>query len=149
MNFLTVLVKQLLHEDDIPTLQEYMGYCLIPSNKGQQMLFLVGKGGEGKSRVGLVMRVLLGDNMCNGSIFSGLSTMERSLTMSAKRKDKKGRVLRTGESQRKDLTYQYRYQDISGKRRTVYAPTLEELRAKEDEINKAQDSGVDYAGKGA
>ena len=35
--------------------------------------------------------------------------------MSAKRKDKKGRVLRTGESQRKDLTYQYRYQDIPGK----------------------------------
>ena len=68
--------------------------------------------------------------------------------MSAKRKDKKGRVLRTGESQRKDLTYQYRYQDVTGKRRTVYAPTLEELRAKEDEINKAQDSGVDYnAGK--
>ena len=57
--------------------------------------------------------------------------------MSAKRKDKKGRVLRTGESQRKDLTYQYRYQDITGKRRTVYAPTLEELRAKEEEINNA------------
>ena len=47
--------------------------------------------------------------------------------MSAKRKDKNGRVLRTGESQRKDLTYQYRYQDVTGKRRTVYAPTLEEL----------------------
>ena len=36
--------------------------------------------------------------------------------MSAKRKDKKDRVLRTGESQRKDLTYQYRYTDSSGKR---------------------------------
>ena len=64
--------------------------------------------------------------------------------MSAKRKDKKGRVLRTGESQRKDLTYQYRYQDGTCKRCTVYAPTLEELRAKEEEINKAQDTGVDY-----
>lgn len=64
--------------------------------------------------------------------------------MSARRKDKKGRVLRTGESQRKDLTYQYRYQDVTGKRRTVYAPTLEELRAKKEEINKSQDSGVDY-----
>ncbi len=62
--------------------------------------------------------------------------------MSAKRKDKKGRVLRTGESQRKDLTYQYRYQDITGKRRTVYAPTLEELRAKEEEINNAVNIGV-------
>ena len=64
--------------------------------------------------------------------------------MSAKRKDKKGRVLRTGESKRKDLTYQYRYQDITGKRRTVYAPTLEELRAKEEEINNAVNIGVDY-----
>lgn len=64
--------------------------------------------------------------------------------MSAKRKDKKGRVLRTGESQRKDLTFQYRYQDITGKRRTVYAPTLEELRAKEEEINNAVNIGVDY-----
>lgn len=61
-------VDQLLYPEDIPTLQEYMGYCLIPSTKGQQMMFLVGKGGEGKSRVGLVMRALLGDNMGNGSI---------------------------------------------------------------------------------
>ena len=41
--------------------------------------------------------------------------------MSAKRKDKKGRVLRTGESQRKDLTYQYRYTAPSGKRHTANA----------------------------
>ena len=64
LNFL----NQLLYPEDIPTLQEYMGYCLIPSTKAQQMLFLVGKGGEGKSRVGLVMRALLGTNMANGSI---------------------------------------------------------------------------------
>ena len=50
--------------------------------------------------------------------------------MSAKRKDKKGRVLRTGESQRKDLTYQYRYQDITGKRRTVYPPNLHQIYAR-------------------
>jgi len=29
--------------------------------------------------------------------------------MSEKRRDHKGRLLRTGESQRKDLTYQFRY----------------------------------------
>ena len=29
----------------------------------------------------------------------------------SRRKDNKGRVLRTGESQRKDLIYQYRYTD--------------------------------------
>ena len=42
--------------DDILTLQEYLGYCLIPSTKGQKMLIITGKGGEGKSRIGLVMR---------------------------------------------------------------------------------------------
>ena len=64
--------------------------------------------------------------------------------MSAKRKDKKGRVLRTGESQRKDLTYQYRYTDSSGKRHTVYAPTLDGLREKEKEINSAENAGASY-----
>ena len=34
--------------------------------------------------------------------------------MSEKRKDHKGRILRTGESQRKDLIYQYRYKDVQG-----------------------------------
>ena len=43
--------------------------------------------------------------------------------MSAKRKDKKGRVLRTGESQHKDLTYQYRYTTPSGKRHAANAGT--------------------------
>ena len=48
--------------------------------------------------------------------------------MSEKRRDSKGRILKTGEAQRKDLTYQYRYTDIDGIRRTIYAPTLSELR---------------------
>lgn len=61
-------VKELLNEEDIPTLQEYMGYCLIPSVKAQKMLLITGKGGEGKSRVGLVLKSLLGDNMVTGSV---------------------------------------------------------------------------------
>ena len=56
-------LSELLDEDDIPTLQEYMGYCLIPSNKAQKLLIILGKGGEGKSRIGLVMRKILGTNM--------------------------------------------------------------------------------------
>lgn len=56
-------LSQLLEEDDIPTLQEYMGYCLISSNKAQKLLIILGKGGEGKSRIGLVMRKILGTNM--------------------------------------------------------------------------------------
>ena len=49
-------------------MQEYMGYCLIPSTNAQQMLFLIGNGGEGKSRIGLVMHALLGINMNTGSV---------------------------------------------------------------------------------
>lgn len=64
--------------------------------------------------------------------------------MSDKRKDHKGRILKTGESQRKDLIYQYRYTDARGKRQTVYAPTLQELRQKEKTIQKQVDDGLDY-----
>ena len=46
-------LHELLDDADIPTLQEYLGYCLIPSTKGQKMMLIVGKGGEGKSRIGL------------------------------------------------------------------------------------------------
>ena len=65
--------------------------------------------------------------------------------MSEKRKDHKGRILRTGESQRKDLIYQYRYIDIRGKRQTVYSSDLKELREKEKEIQKRLDDGLDYS----
>ena len=65
--------------------------------------------------------------------------------MSETRKDNKGRILRTGESQRKDLIYQYRYTDIRGKRQSVYSSDLKELREKEKEIQKQLDNGIDYA----
>ena len=61
-------VNDLLTETDVLTLQEYMGYCLIPTNKAQKMLLILGKGGEGKSRVGLVLRSILGDSMNTSSI---------------------------------------------------------------------------------
>ena len=61
-------LADLLEPDDILTLQEFMGYCLIPSTKGQKMLIITGRGGEGKSRLGLVLRSLLGQNMNTGSI---------------------------------------------------------------------------------
>lgn len=65
--------------------------------------------------------------------------------MSEKRKNHKGRILRTGESQRKDLIYQYRYTDIRGKRQTIYSSDLKELREKEKEIQRQLDDGIDYA----
>lgn len=54
--------------------------------------------------------------------------------MASKRKDSKGRVLKDGESQRKDGSYQYRYTEPGGYRRCVYAKTLETLRSKEQSI---------------
>ena len=53
-----------------------------------------------------------------------------------RRKDNKGKVLNKGETQRKDGTYMYRYYDAHKERKTIYAPTLNELRIKEKEINK-------------
>lgn len=44
--------------------------------------------------------------------------------MSAKRRDKQCRVLRTGESQRKDGLYEYRYTDANKKRRSIYSADL-------------------------
>lgn len=58
----------LLYPEDIPTLQEFIGYCLIPSNKGQRMMVIKGEGGEGKSQIGAVLSVLFGSNMKDGSI---------------------------------------------------------------------------------
>ena len=59
---------ELLYPEDIPTLQEFIGYCLIPSNKGQRMMVIKGSGGEGKSQIGVVLSTLFGSNMKDGSI---------------------------------------------------------------------------------
>lgn len=58
----------LLYPEDIPTLQEFIGYCLIPSNKGQRMMVIKGNGGEGKSQIGVVLTKIFGTNMKDGSI---------------------------------------------------------------------------------
>ena len=63
-----MFLDQLLETKDIFTLQEFMGYCLIPTTKAQKMLMIVGQGGEGKSRVGVVMRAIFGESMVNGNL---------------------------------------------------------------------------------
>lgn len=68
--------------------------------------------------------------------------------MAERRKDNKNRVLKEGESQRKNGTYMYRYTEMRGKRVCVYAKTLEELRAKEQTIQKELSDGIDYAAGG-
>ena len=61
-------LNELLYEEDIPALQEYIGYCLLPVTKAQKMLLMVGKGGKGKSRIGLILRELFGNSMYTGSL---------------------------------------------------------------------------------
>lgn len=62
-----------------------------------------------------------------------------------RRKDSKGRVLKKGESERKDGRYQYRYNDAFGTRKTVYANDLNELRELEKRIEKDIGDGIDYS----
>ena len=80
--------------------------------------------------------------------------------MAEKRRDSKGRILRTGESQRKDGRYAYKYTDSTGKPQFVYAWKLVatdktpagkrddvSLREKEKEINRDIADGIDTVGK--
>lgn len=59
--------------------------------------------------------------------------------MSEKRRDRKNRILRTGESQRKDGRYAYKYVDTAGKTRFAYAwklvPTDKTPVGKKDDIS--------------
>ena len=61
-------LADLLHEDDIPTFQEFVGYCLLPTNRGQRMMLIKGSGGEGKSQIGSVLSHLFGTNARDGSV---------------------------------------------------------------------------------
>ena len=63
--------------------------------------------------------------------------------MGEKRKDNKGRILRTEESQRANGTYMYRYTSPSGEKRWCYAPTLQTLREKEEDIQNDLHDEID------
>lgn len=55
-------IKGLFYEEDIPVIQEYLGYCLIPNTLAQTALFIIGEGGEGKSRIPVLMEHIMGPN---------------------------------------------------------------------------------------
>lgn len=64
--------------------------------------------------------------------------------MAKARKDLKGRALWKGECQRaSDRRYVYTYTDAYGKRRSIYANDLTELRRKERAIMKDRLDGID------
>lgn len=58
------------------------------------------------------------------------------------RKDTKGRNLRTGESQRTDGRYVYRYTDLTGKRRDIYNQDLIKLRSEEKRVKRDLEDGI-------
>ena len=54
-------LEDLFYDEDIPAVQEYFGYCLIPCTRAQAGLFVKGKGGEGKSVMRDVSMALFGN----------------------------------------------------------------------------------------
>lgn len=57
--------------------------------------------------------------------------------MAKSRKDNKGRALRKGETQRScDGMYVYTYTCMPGKRKSIYAKNLSELREREAELQR-------------
>ena len=62
--------------------------------------------------------------------------------MATKRKDSHRIVLKKGEYQRTNGTYAYRWTDGKGKRHEVYARDLDDLRAKEKEIDADTNEGL-------
>ena len=63
--------------------------------------------------------------------------------MAKSRKDSRGYVLRSGEYQRADGRYSYSYTDRRGKRHSVYAKELPELRKREQKIRRDLEDGLD------
>lgn len=77
-------VAALLDAEDIPTLQEFCGYALIPTTRAQKMLFLIGNGGEGKSVAGAVLMAIFGQAATSGRMHDleerfGMSGLEGKL----------------------------------------------------------------------
>nr|DAF60712.1 MAG TPA: dsDNA helicase [Myoviridae sp. ct89I2] len=61
-------LSDLLNPTDILTLQEFLGYALIPTNRAQKSLYIIGSGGEGKSVIGTIAQDIFGNCMVSGSL---------------------------------------------------------------------------------
>ena len=59
-----------------------------------------------------------------------------------RRKDNRNRVLKEGEYQRANGTFEYKWRDKRGKRHSIYAKSLEELRNKEVDVLKDALDGI-------
>lgn len=70
------------------------------------------------------------------------------MTAITRRKDSSNRVLKEGEYQRNNGTFEYKWRDRRGVRHSVYAKTLQELRDKERNILRDSLDGIRTEGKG-
>lgn len=64
-----------------------------------------------------------------------------------RRKDSKNRILKEGEYECSNKTYEFKWTDKIGKRHSIYAKTLEELREKEIDILRDNLNGIKVNGK--
>lgn len=55
-------LQEVYYPDDIKTLQQYCGYCLIPTTALQKALIVIGDGGEGKSVIGSILHGIFGNS---------------------------------------------------------------------------------------
>ena len=67
--------------------------------------------------------------------------------MAERRKDTKKKVLKEGEYERQNGTYEYKWRDRQGRRHSVYAKTWDELRDKELSVLRDILDGIDTEGK--
>ncbi len=80
-------LDELFYEEDIRTIRQYLGYCMIPTTIGQFMLLIIGKGGEGKSVIGNVIEAVFGNSSARMKISTlvsnrfALAMLENKLVM--------------------------------------------------------------------
>tara|TARA_B100002003_G_scaffold124129_1_gene114562 strand:- start:116 stop:1135 length:1020 start_codon:yes stop_codon:yes gene_type:complete len=55
-------IGEVMYKEDIPVVQEYVGYCLWRNYEAQKALMLVGEGGNGKSTFITIIQAMLGIN---------------------------------------------------------------------------------------
>ena len=70
-------LNDMLYPEDIPAVQEYIGYCLIPSTRAQAGLFIHGQGGEGKSILSKVLMRLFS----HGAVQEGIHELAERFIM--------------------------------------------------------------------
>ena len=78
-------LNNLFYEEDREVIQQYLGYCLLPTTKAQKALFLVGDAGMGKSIIGVILNAIWGDSVMN---IVDVQSLEKDRYMTAELENK-------------------------------------------------------------